>query len=91
MTMETMLHQTEALARAREDIATHRAEIAELRRDIAELREAVEGMHTLMLTMQSTLSEARGGWRMLLLVGGAGAAAATGVAWVVDHLPRWVR
>lgn len=88
---DTLYHQTEALARAREDIATHRAEIAELRRDIAELREAVEGMHALMLSMQNTLSEARGGWRTLLLVGGSGAAAATGIAWIVDHLPRWVR
>lgn len=91
MPSETLYQQTEALARAREDIATHRAEIAELRRDIAELREAMEGMHALMLTMQSTLSEARGGWKTLMLVGGAGATAAAGITWIADHLPRWMR
>ncbi len=36
--------------------------------------------------MNSTLAEARGGWRTLLWFGGAASAAGAGVAWALTHL-----
>lgn len=34
------------------------------------------------------LSEARGGWRTLLLIGGAASSAGAGLTWLLQHLPR---
>jgi phage shock protein A len=36
--------------------------------------------------LTTTLSEARGGWRTLLWLGGASAAAASAVTWALQHL-----
>jgi prefoldin subunit 5 len=33
-----------------------------------------------------TLSEARGGWKTLVFIGGAAASAATAVTWVLQHI-----
>lgn len=32
------------------------------------------------------LSEARGGWRLLMLLGGAGASLGAGLTWLISHL-----
>jgi predicted secreted protein len=69
-------------------------------RDFGRLESEVEGMKELVraqtvaittLTtqvnaIQLTLSEARGGWRMLLLVGGAGASLGAGMAWAIQYI-----
>lgn len=49
------------------DIGRHDAEIEALQREIAELRVEVR-------EISKMLSEARGGWRSLMLVGGAASA-----------------
>jgi hypothetical protein len=36
----------------------------------------------------STMSEARGSWRTLLLMGGAAGSIGGGIAWLIQHLPR---
>jgi phage shock protein A len=36
--------------------------------------------------IKTTLSEARGGWKTLIYIGGASAAAASAVTWVLQHL-----
>lgn len=45
---------------------------------------AITTLTTQLNAIQLTLSEARGGWRMLLLVGGAGATLGGGIAWLVQ-------
>lgn len=88
MRPDTTYHQSEALARAREDIAMHKAEIADLRRDIAELKAGFEAMQKTLVAIQATLSEARGGWRALMLVGGAGASLGAALSWLIEHVIR---
>jgi hypothetical protein len=36
--------------------------------------------------LNATLTEARGGWRMLMLLGGAAAALGSLIPWVISHL-----
>jgi hypothetical protein len=78
--------QAEALVQARLDIAMHKAEIAELRGDIAELKQAFATQAQLLQQVLTTLSEARGGWRTLMLVGGAGTTLGGVIAWALEHL-----
>jgi hypothetical protein len=35
-----------------------------------------------------TLSEARGGWKTLMVVGGAASSAGAAIAWVIQHLGK---
>lgn len=88
---DTTLHQTEALTQARIDIARLEEIVEAQGRTITDLRDAVDELRDAVLAVQGTLAEARGGWRTLMLIGGAGTAFGAGVAWLLDHLPRWVR
>jgi hypothetical protein len=72
-----------------QDFGRLQAEVESLRRDLGNI-----GDNVLLLTQQVTemrrmLDEARGGWKTLLLVGGAmaaiGAALSKGLAWLVSH------
>lgn len=67
-------------------IGRHDAQIEALERDIKHLREDVKEMSATLHEIHSTLSEARGGWKTLMLVGGVaatiGAAVAKVVSWV---------
>lgn len=47
---------------------------------------AMEAMKVQMDSIRSTLSEARGGWKVLAAIGGASATAAAAASWVVTHL-----
>lgn len=67
---------------------------AQLHRDIGQLQARVAGLEAqmaqqlkILAEMQRTLSEARGGWRALMWLGGAGAA--LGAA--VTSLVTWLR
>ena len=61
------------------------AEVSALRRDQDKQTELIERISEQLKDMQDTLSEAKGGWRVLMLVGGAGAAAGT----VLTKLALW--
>jgi len=78
------------------DLGKHEAQIEALERDvrdlrdeIAELRREFSGMRadftTALATINATLSEAKGGWRVLMMVGGASAA----VGGLVVKLSAW--
>lgn len=51
------------------------AEVEELRRVTDRQTVLIEQIGAQLVEVKETLSEAKGGWRMLMLVGGAGAAA----------------
>lgn len=63
-------------------------------REYGQLESEVKHLSTQVLLMQADLrcirdllEQSRGGWKMMMLIGGAGATAASGIAWVISHWP----
>lgn len=76
----------DALAQAQVDIGKLEVEVQHLRDDIVELKKLVEQINTQMGKITAQLSEAKGGWRMLMLLGGAAASLGAGVTWIITHM-----
>ena len=77
---EDQLMQTvRELATHASDIKHIEADMDKMAKDIEEIKEALKGIGVI-------LSEAKGGWKLLLMVGGLGASIATFVAWLLDFL-----
>ena len=66
-------------------LATHEAEIKHLQDDMDRLVKEMAEVKAALASIQSTLSEAKGGWRTLMAVGGVGASIGVGAAWFIDH------
>lgn len=62
----------------RRDYGRLEAQVEQLTADVHSLKETVE-------TMRDMMQQAHGGWKTLMLVGGAAAAAATSVSWILQH------
>jgi len=78
-----MLSMDDPIRTARE-LATHANDIKHLQSDMDKM---VQDMHEIKRTLaaiQKTLSEAKGGWRTLMYVGGASATIASFITWLVD-------
>jgi len=56
------------------ELATHAAEIRHLQDNMDKLVADMEEIKRTLTTINSTLAEAKGGWRVLMLVGGSAAA-----------------
>jgi len=65
------------------ELATHAAEIKHLQSDMDKLVEDMEEIKKTLVAIQGTLSEAKGGWRMLLLIGGAAGTLGAGITQVI--------
>lgn len=76
----------DALAQAQVDIGKLEVEVQNLRDDIIDLKKLVEQLNTQMSKVTAQLSEAKGGWRMLMLLGGAAASLGAGVTWLITHM-----
>jgi len=76
------------VATARE-LATHAADIDHLQKDMDKLISDMEDVKRTLVAIQSTLSEAKGGWKMLMLLGGAGGLFGSLITQVVHNLPPW--
>jgi len=79
---------TNEVATARE-LATHAADIDHLQKDMDKLISDMEDVKRTLVAIQSTLSEAKGGWKMLMLLGGAGGLFGSLITQVVHNLPPW--
>ena len=77
------------LSTARE-LATHTAEIKHLRADMDKMVQTIDAMNATLMNINATLSEAKGGWRMLMLFGGAGGAIGAMLASSWQYLP-WTK
>ena len=53
------------------ELATHAADIKHLQDDMDKLVADMNDIKTALQAIQTTLSEARGGWRVLMLIAGA--------------------
>lgn len=76
----------EALVQAQIDIGKLETEVAHLAKAVEELKTSNTQLAKALTEIQRTLDEASGGWRMLMLMGGAGAALGSSVAWVLQHI-----
>jgi prefoldin subunit 5 len=68
----------EEIETARE-LATHASDIKHLQDDMDKMVSDIEAIKTALQDIQKTLSEARGGWKVLMWAGGA-VSAFTGIA-----------
>jgi prefoldin subunit 5 len=66
-------------------IGRHDAQIEALERDIKNLRADIKEMNQTLHEIHTTLSQARGGWKTLMLVGGAAAT----ISALVTKLVHW--
>lgn len=80
--------QAEALATARINIARLEVQVGNLTQGMAELQESNQQLAAKVDQVLLALSEARGGWRTLMIVGGAASSATAALAWVLQHLPK---
>lgn len=71
------------------ELATHAADIEHLQRDMDKLVESVAAMQKTLSDIEKTLSEARGGWKMLMLLGGASGVMGSVITQVIHSLPAW--
>lgn len=66
------------------ELATHSADIRHLQADMDKMTKDMEEIKDAIREISKTLSEAQGGWKLLLIVGGIGASVATFVTWFID-------
>ena len=77
---------TDSIETARE-LATHAADIRHLQDDMDKLVESMAAMQKSLAEINTTLSEAKGGWKMLMMFGGAGGAAGAIVTQFIHSVP----
>ena len=75
---------SDLMEQARE-LATHASEIRHLQADMDKMVEDMEEIKKALAKIDRTLSEAKGGWRMLMAVGGASGVIGSAITWVVSH------
>lgn len=79
----------ESIETARE-LATHAADIRHLQEDMDKLVESVAAMQKSLAEINTTLSEAKGGWKVLMMIGGAGGALGAVVTQFIHSMP-WTK
>lgn len=79
-----------AIETARE-LATHAADIKHLQDDMDKLVESMAAMNKTLADINTTLSEAKGGWKVLMMFGGAGGAIGAVIMQVLHSLPGWTK
>jgi prefoldin subunit 5 len=75
----------DAIQTARE-LATHASDIKHLQDDMDKMLESMKTMQATLTAIDKTLSEAKGGWKMLMLVGGAGGAVGSFLTYLANGL-----
>jgi hypothetical protein len=80
--------QAEALATARINIARLEVQVGNLTQGMADLQESNQQLTAKLDQVLLTLSEARGGWRTLMLVGGSASTVTAAAAWFIQHWPK---
>lgn len=65
-----------------------RIAIAKLETQVEHLTASVADLSSKLDAVLCQLSEAKGGWRTLMLVGGAASTLGAGLTWMLNHLPK---
>jgi hypothetical protein len=66
------------------ELATHTADIKHIQADMDKMVKDIEEIKDALKNIGVILSEAKGGWKLLLVVGGIGASVATLITWFID-------
>ena len=69
-----------------EAITKDSVQIARLEERMLRMEEDMKKMSHQLDTVVTALSEAKGGWRTLMLLGGAAASAGAFISWAVTHI-----
>ena len=67
-------------------IARLEVQFQALRSDMEQMTVQMQAMRSQLESVLEKLSEARGGWRVLMLLGGAGAALGSSVSYFLAHI-----
>lgn len=67
------------------EIATHGAEIKHIQDDLDSIAAEMKEVRIALAEINKTLSEAKGGWKVLMMIGGAGGAVGSFITWAVAH------
>lgn len=67
------------------EIATHGAEIKHIQDDLDSIAAEMIEVRKALAEINKTLSEAKGGWKVLMMIGGAGGAVGSFFTWVITH------
>lgn len=84
-------YDQDQLSQAHIAIAVLETKVEAQGKEIERLTAIVERMAVKLDTVASTLTEARGGWRAMMLLGGAGATFGGLVTWAIEHMMRMPR
>lgn len=60
-------------------------EYGKLETDVKHLSNQMIMMQNDLRCIRNMLEQSKGGWRMMMLVGGAGASLAAGIAWLITY------
>jgi prefoldin subunit 5 len=80
-----MDHTQMELTEARINIGRLQTEVAHLTQSMESLQESNKELTAKLDQVLLALSEARGGWRTLMLVGGAASTVGASLAWIISH------
>jgi len=78
---------TEDAIKTARELATHASDIRHLQDDMDKMLESMKTMQATLTAIDKTLSEAKGGWKMLMLVGGAGGVVGSFLTYLANWLP----
>jgi phage shock protein A len=59
-----------------------------IRRDVEDMATQIEEQRKQLAEILERLNEARGGWKVLMLMGGASAALGSSIPWLLQHF-KW--
>jgi cation transport ATPase len=78
---------TPEIVTARE-LATHAADIKHMKADMDAMVNAMKDMNATLLNINTTLAEAKGGWRMLMMFGAAGGVVGSALTAFLNWFPN---
>jgi len=67
------------------ELATHASDIAHLQSDMDKMATDIDEIKKMLSSINTTLAEAKGGWKMLMAVGGASGV----LGGLIVHLANW--
>jgi prefoldin subunit 5 len=67
------------------ELAVHETEIKHLQADMDRMVADMEAIKTALNQINQTLSEAKGGWKVLMMLGGAGGVLGSAITQIIQH------